>query len=282
VEKVDGEQEKPMQILIYISIGVVIGYFGFKAVKGENKDKNSFSHSAECENVPTQVQEKQNPNPSEMDGQSREEKKDDINEKILGLVKKAQIDIVDGKYAPVKTWPFAEKYSDDLMKLARGDEKFPYINDFILEIDMMVLHPIEYINDFISLGAKSFVIHIDSTDHIKECIDTIKNSECAIGLGIKPSVDVDLLQPFLPLVDFVQFMGNDKVGHSGMELDKSVVNKIKYFHEKHSSVPIQIDIGVSEETIPKLKSAGVSSFISGSSIFNSPNIKEAITKLQSF
>ena len=62
-------------------------------------------------------------------------------DKLLGLVKKAQIDIVDGQYAPVKTWPFVEKNSDDLMKLARGEEKFPHIDDFILEIDMMVFTP---------------------------------------------------------------------------------------------------------------------------------------------
>ena len=202
--------------------------------------------------------------------------------KVLGLVKKVQIDIVDGQYAEVLTWPFVDKDSDDLMNLARGNEKFPYIDDFILEIDMMVLHPVEYLGDFISLGAKSFVVHIDSTDHIQECIDTIKNSGCRVGLGIKPSIDVDLLQSFLPQVDFVQFMGNDKVGHNGIELDKSVINKIKYFHEKHPSTDIQIDIGVNEENIPKLKKVGVSSFISGSSIFNASNVKEAITKLQSF
>lgn len=200
---------------------------------------------------------------------------------ILGLAKKVQIDIVDGQYAPVKTWPFMEQNSNDLMNLARGDDKFPYIDDFLVEIDMLVFHPIEYLSDFISLGAKSFVIHVDSTDHIKECIDTIKSSDGSVGLGIKPSVDVDLLQPFLPQVDFVQFMGNDNVGHSGIELDNSVLHKIKYFHEKHPSTQIQIDIGVNEETISILKKAGVSSFISGSSIFNAPNIREALTKLQS-
>lgn len=202
-------------------------------------------------------------------------------EKVLGLVKKVQIDIVDGEYASAKTWPFVERNSDELVRMARGEEIFPYINDFILEIDMMVLHPVEYLSDFISIGAKSFVIHVDSTDHIQVCIDTIKNSGCKVGLGIKPSVDVDLLQPFLTLVDFVQFMGNDKIGRSGIELDDSVLHKIKYFHEKHPSTPVQIDIGVNEETISKLKKVGVSSFVSGSSIFNSPNIKETVTKLQS-
>jgi len=203
-------------------------------------------------------------------------------DKILGLVKRVQIDIVDGEYAPVKTWPFIDKNSDDLVKLIRGEEKFPHIDDFVLEVDMMVFHPIEYLGDFISLGAKSFVIHIDSTDHIRECLDTIKNSGGEAGLGIKPSVDVDLLQPFLPKADFVQFMGNDKVGHNGIEFDNAVINKIKYFKEKHPATTIQIDIGVNEETIPKLKEVGVTRFVSTSSVFNAPNIKEEIIKLQNF
>jgi pentose-5-phosphate-3-epimerase len=86
----------------------------------------------------------------------------------------------------------------------------------------------------------------------------------------------------LPQTNFVQFMGNDKVGHNGIDLDKSVVNKIKYFHDQHSSVPIQIDIGVNEETILDLKEAGVTRFISGSSIFNAPDPREEIIKLQHF
>ena len=201
--------------------------------------------------------------------------------KVLGLVEKVQMDIVDGDYAPVKTWPFVDKNSKDLMRLVHGEEKFPYIDDFVLEVDMLIKHPIEYISDFILIGAKSFVVHIDSDDNLKECIEIIKNAECQIGLGIKPSGDISLLESFLPQADFVQFMGNDRVGYNGVELDENVLIKISEFHKKYSSVPIQIEIGVNEETIPRLKEAGVSSFISGSAIFNAPDIKETLTKLQS-
>lgn len=203
-------------------------------------------------------------------------------DRVLGLVHKVQIDIIDGMYASAKTWPFNEHQFDYMRKVVEGEENFPYINDFILEIDMLVLHPIEYLTDFISLGAKSFIIHIDSTDHIKECISTIKNAGAKVGLGIKPSGDLSLLESFLPEADFVQFMGNDRVGHSGVELDKYVLEKIKNFHKRHPSSEIQIDIGVTEKTIPKLKDAGVDYFVSGSSIFNTNNPKEAIMRLQNF
>lgn len=201
--------------------------------------------------------------------------------KILGLVKKVQIDILDGQYAPVKTWPFNDNQFDEVLKITRGEEKFPFADDFALEIDMIVMHPIEYLTDFISLGAKSVIIHVDSTDHVAECLETIKNSGCNAGLGIRPSVEIGLLESFLLKADFVQFMGNDRVGYNGVDLDRSVIGKIKSFHNNHPSVPIQIDIGVSVDTIPDLKDAGVSHFVSSSSIFNAPNIKEALLSLQS-
>lgn len=199
---------------------------------------------------------------------------------IIGLVKKVQIDMVDGKYAPPITWPFNDDQYDQMVKMVRGEEKFPHIDDFLLEIDMLTLHPIEYMPDLLSIGAKGFVIHIDSTDHVKECLKTAKDAGCEVGLGIKPSVDSALLDPFLLQADFVQFMGNTRVGYNGVELDLAVLSKIKKFHAAHSSIPIQIDIGVNLETIPKLKAVGVSRFISGSAIFTAPNIKEALKKLQ--
>ncbi|MEK7642612.1 MAG: hypothetical protein AAB392_02335, partial [Patescibacteria group bacterium] len=200
--------------------------------------------------------------------------------KVLGLVKRVQIDMVDGHFAPTVTWPFGSGQMDELLKMVREEERFPFINDFDIELDMLVLHPVEYLLDFISIGFKGFVIHIDSTDHVKVCIDTIKNAECEVGLAIKPSGDVASLLEFLPFIDFVQFMGNDKIGYNQVELDKIVLSKISSFHKSHPSIPIQIDIGVNFETAPALISAGASRLISGSAIFNSPDTADAIEKLK--
>ena len=145
---------------------------------------------------------------------------------------------------------------------------------------MLILHPIEFIPDLLTIGMKSFVVHIDSTDHVKECIETIKRAGRRVGVAIKPSMSLELLQPYILDVDFVQFMGNDKVGYNGVELDKKVLEKIKELHSNHPSIPIQIDIGVNFETAHSLVEAGATSLISGSAIWDSPNIKDAIIKLQ--
>lgn len=201
-------------------------------------------------------------------------------EKVRGLARRVQMDVVDGHYAPPTTWPFNKGQMDELLKMVRGEERFPLINEFEFQVDMLVLHPAEYIPDFLSIGFKSFVIHIDSTDHMQVCVETIKNAGCEVGLGIKPSGDMQTLLQFLPQVDFVQFMGNDKVGYNQVELDEKVLPKIATFHKMHPSVPIQIDIGVNFDTASKLIAAGCTRLISGSAIFNSPNIAEAIERLK--
>lgn len=201
-------------------------------------------------------------------------------EKVVGLTKRVQIDIVDGKYAPTVTWPFSNEQRDHLLQMVRNEEKLPFSEELVIEIDMLVLHPIEYIPDMLSLGARSFVIHIDSTDHVSECIEAIKLAGCEVGVALRPSVDESLLHPYIMDVNFVQFMGNDRVGYNGVDLDPTVLEKIAKFHSEHPTVEIQIDIGVSLETIPSLKAAGVSRFISGSAIFTAPDIAKVIEEMR--
>lgn len=200
--------------------------------------------------------------------------------RVVGIVKKVQIDIVDGVFAPPITWPFGKEQGDELLQMVRGEEKFPFVDELDVEIDMLILHPIETIPDLLTIGIKSFVVHIDSTDHVKECIKTIKNAGRRVGIALKPSIDLEALQPYILDVDFVQFMGNDRVGYNGVELDEKVLEKIKTLHDSHPSIPIQIDIGVNFDTAHSLIEAGATSLISGSAIWNSENIKDAIIKLQ--
>ena len=169
-------------------------------------------------------------------------------DKILGLVKKVQIDIVDGEYASTKTWPFNANQFEEMRAIVGGEERFPFIDDFILEIDMLTLHPIEYLGDFISLGAKSFIIHIDSTDHVEECLETIKSASCKIGLGIKPSGDISLLESFLPEADFVQFMGSLNIMGTIEEINVRYT-VIRTFDKRRTIIPNSIVVSTPIKTL---------------------------------
>jgi ribulose-phosphate 3-epimerase len=64
-------------------------------------------------------------------------------------------------------------------------------------------------------------------------------------------------------------MGNDKIGFGGVSLDEKVYDRIKLLREKYSDLPIEVDIGVNEQTAPKLVQAGATKLITGSVLFNS-------------
>jgi ribulose-phosphate 3-epimerase len=199
---------------------------------------------------------------------------------VLGLVKKVQIDVVDGFYAPTTTWPFNGGLKDDFVGIAESDGKMPYYDDFLIEFDLFVVNPIQYLDKFIKVGGRGFVFHIDSTQDMTACIETAKLAGSEVGLGIRPSKDTALLESFVNKIDFVQFMGNDRVGYNGVELDLSVLPKISAFHDRYPDMPLQIDIGVNFETAPLLKKAGITRIVSGTTIYNSTDIKQAILSLQ--
>jgi ribulose-phosphate 3-epimerase len=50
---------------------------------------------------------------------------------------------------------------------------------------------------------------------------------------------------------------------------------------KYPNLPLSVDGGVSFETAPLLKAAGATRLVSGSAIFGSENIEEAVTEFKS-
>ncbi len=199
---------------------------------------------------------------------------------LKSLVSKIQIDLSDGSYTNIKTWPFIESEDLDFRKILNKEIEFPFINDFLVEIDLLIKNPIQIIEQFIEIGAKSFIVHLDSTSNITDCINLIKKSNLNIGIGVKPSTNLENIKNYLNQIDFIQFMGNDIVGQNGIKIDTNIYEKINNFYTKNPETKIQIDIGVDEETIPKLKEVGVSMFISGSAIFNSEDIISNLKKFQ--
>lgn len=191
-----------------------------------------------------------------------------------------QIDIVDGFFAPVTTWPYTNKNDLDFKKIIGQEEGMPFWQDFNFEMDLMIQNPEKTIDDWLNIGAINLIIHIESTNEIEKIIEKIKDSNIAVGISLSPSTSNEKIYSLIEKINFVQFMGNDKIGYHGVELDERVYEKIKDLRNKYPNLPIAIDIGVNRETIPLLVEAGANKLISGSAIFDADNIEEAFEELK--
>lgn len=197
---------------------------------------------------------------------------DDLKEKISkveGLVEWAQIDVMDGKFAPSVSWnsPLELQNIDTNLKI---------------EIHLMVQNPEENIRDWISSGARRVIVHYESTsqEEVEKVISNLKFAGMEAGVALRIETDVSKIENLISSLDVVQFMGIDKIGYYGQEFDSRVIEKIKNLRKNFSNVKIGIDGGVNLENAKALLEAGADNLIVGSMIFRSSNIADTIKKLQ--
>jgi ribulose-phosphate 3-epimerase len=207
---------------------------------------------------------------------------------LRGVVPVIQIDLCDGVFVPSQTWPFTNGgFADyDFQRIMNEEIGLPSWEEFDFELDLMVADAVENFDIYMKLGAKRMIFHMEAMEDLEdfknflEGIDLYIRDLVQIGIAFKPSMPLENVFKLVPFVDFVQCMGNDKIGFGGVSLDPVVYERIEVLREKYSDLPIEVDIGVNEETAPKLVDAGATKLITGSVLFNSHDKIGLVERLQ--
>lgn len=202
--------------------------------------------------------------------------------RIKGLVSRVQFDVTNGSYAPTKTWPYTS--AEHFESLVGQDEGLPMWEDIEYEVDLLIKNPLEALEQWISAGVSGAIVHIETTDDHAAIFEMAQNAGLDFGWGMKPSTDVQKLFDIIEthgMPGFVQIMGNDNIGHHGVELDERVYDVVEEVRAQYPDLPIAVDIGVNEDTAAALVEAGVTKLVSGSAIFDSVDVREAIEYFES-
>ena len=216
---------------------------------------------------------------------------DELKNKIAslrGIVSVIQIDFCDGIFVPSRTWPFLSGGFEDFefQKIINEEQGLPYWQEFDFEFDLMVADAVENFDLYMKLGPRRIIFHLEAVGDLEdfrnfiEGIDLYIRDNVEIGIAFKPSLPFEKVFPLVSLVDFVQCMGNDKIGMSGVSLDEKVYDRIKLLREKYPDLPIEVDIGITEQTAPRLVEAGATKLITGSVLFNSYDKIELVERFR--
>lgn len=215
---------------------------------------------------------------------------------VSGLAPLVQLDVCDGKFVAHKTWPYVKGGMEELARITAEDEGLPFWDSIDFEIDLMVRHPEAIVEDWVMAGAKSIVLHIESTPNILELIEklraeygTAKDETFGLRIGVSLGLDTDNEEVYEILdmidedgdsiIDFVQFMGIEQIGFQGQELDERVFEKISDLRSRYESLEISVDGGVNFDNASELISAGATRLVSGSAILESADVAQAINDL---
>lgn len=215
---------------------------------------------------------------------------------VNGLVETVQVDICDGKFVPSKSWPYIHDREGEFQKLIHESDGFPFWDSLDFEIHLMVEEPQTVAEDWIRVGAKRIVLHIESSHDILNFVKKLRDEygysegsvfSIEIGIALKMETPINLLDVFLTpdasgktLIDFVQFMGIQKIGFQQQGFDDAVLEKIQDLRKKYPTIPISVDGGVDFENASALVDAGATRLVSGSALYESEDIKEAIEEMQ--
>ena len=185
----------------------------------------------------------------------------DLVRSIGGELDELQVDLVDGLFAPMVSWPCNElDPHEELMRL----KEFPtYLK---LEMDCMVYEPEQYLNVFIELNVSKVIIHFGSTKYYRAIIKKLHGYDIEVGLAFTNDVVINELRELIEQFDFVQVMGIKSVGSQGQPFDQRTLKTIKIIRTSYPDMTIAVDGAVNHETIPLLRGAGANRFAPGSAI----------------
>ena len=176
-----------------------------------------------------------------------------INEKSDFL----HMDIKDGVYVP--SYGIGPDYLDYLNK--HIDNLKP------MDAHLMIKHPQQYLETFAKAGATYITPHTDCIEgDAFVTINKIKELGCKAGVALSPSVPLEAIEFYLPLLDKVTIMIVDP-GISGQKVDPQMFVKIKKLakirKERNLNFLIEADGSMNKELYAPLYKAGADMVILG-------------------
>lgn len=170
-----------------------------------------------------------------------------------------QIDIMDGKFVPEKTF-------QDPIKAAKHNLKY--------ELHLMVEDPEASIEEWKNIAnVRRVIIHAEIKKPLKPIIEKIKSLGWKVGVALNPETPHASIDECVTMLDTVLVM-TVHPGASGQDFADAVVPnhllaKITELHKEHLGLQISVDGGINEQTILYLLKAGATRFVVGSAIWHS-------------
>lgn len=151
------------------------------------------------------------------------------------------------------------------------------IKELTCEVDLMVTLDGYDLSQWNRHWVDKIIFHSEATTEPQNHIQLIRSWGKKVFMSLNPGTDANLVVPYLKMIDGVLFM-TVTPGRSGNLFRHEIVDVIREFHMTHPEVEIEVDGGVTSETMPLLLDAGVSGFAVGS-FFDGAHIEENVMQL---
>jgi len=189
--------------------------------------------------------------------------------KIASVSDYIHLDVMDNIFVPNFTFDFASA-----SKIIAGSPIPIDAHLMVADVDSIAI-------DYAVAGAASVTIHAEATADISSTLKGIKSHGARAALAVKPGTAIDQYSEFLDDVDMFLIMTVEP-GFGGQKFMESMMDKVRITRTMIGSRPIwlQVDGGISLETIEIAVEAGADTFVAGSAVFKAEDPAQMVIALR--
>lgn len=175
-----------------------------------------------------------------------------------------QWDIMDGSFVPNIT------FGPDVVRVCRQYSHLPF------EAHLMVQDPDPLLAGFAAAGCETIIVHVETCPHLLRTLSAIRELGAQAGVAVNPSTPLNFAHHLLDYIDQIVVMTVNP-GFGGQkyiaEMEGKVSEARTLVERSGSSVRIEVDGGISTDTIQAAWYAGAELFVAGSAVLSHPDGK---------
>jgi ribulose-phosphate 3-epimerase len=181
------------------------------------------------------------------------------------------VDVMDGRFVPNITYGFK------VIETVRRLTEMP------MDVHLMVMEPERYFEDFIDAGATGLTVHAEVSPHLQRQLARIRELGVAAGVALNPSTSLTTVENVLDDMDLLLVMTVNP-GFGGQRFIPHSLEKIgrarRMLDAAGSRAALEVDGGISRETIYQCWRAGADTFVAGNAVFSADDPRAEIGALR--
>jgi ribulose-phosphate 3-epimerase len=179
---------------------------------------------------------------------------------------------MDGVFVPNLT------FGPDVIKACRPHSNLPF------EAHLMVVNPDAMMLQYLDAGCEMLIVHAETATHLHKTLSTIRDAGGKTGVALNPHTPLTVVQHVLDLVDMVLVMTVNP-GFGGQAYISTMEPKIheaaQMIEASGLNIDLEVDGGISPDTIAGAARAGARVFIAGSALYkHAGGLADAVSTLR--
>lgn len=189
----------------------------------------------------------------------------------IGTADLVHVDVMDNHFVPNLTFG------------QRMVEALHAVSSLPLDVHLMIDDPDRWAPGYAEAGAFSVTFHAEAADDAVAVARRLRDIGVRAGLALKPDTPAEPYLELLPEFDQVLVMTVEP-GFGGQSFLAATMPKLSLLRSAVAAsgldVWLQVDGGITEDTIVVAADAGADTFVAGSSVFSASDPAEQVTALR--